>query len=55
MGARGIAGVVFDMDGVLVESERAWHDIHKGVLADYGYELDDASYRELHDSAVSMT
>lgn len=51
MGGRGIAGVVFDMDGVLVESERAWHDIHKGVLADYGYELDDASYRELYGAS----
>lgn len=51
MSETAIEGIVFDMDGVLVESEIAWHDIHKGVLARYGFELDDGSYRRLYGAS----
>lgn len=33
---RPIAAVVFDLDGVLVDSERVWDEVRRSVVRDYG-------------------
>ena len=31
--------VIFDLDGLLVNSEYTWYLVTKGIMAEYGYEL----------------
>ncbi len=31
-----VAGVVFDMDGVLLDSEPLWHEVRRGLVAEHG-------------------
>ncbi|TDD71980.1 HAD family phosphatase [Jiangella aurantiaca] len=39
--------VVFDLDGVLVDSERAWDEVRRAVVAEHGGEWTDAATRAM--------
>lgn len=45
---QGVEGVVFDMDGVLVDTEPEWERIFRGVLGKYGLKLSDEDRDELY-------
>lgn len=45
-GSRAVQAVVFDMDGVLVDSEPIWRKVEQRVFATVGVELDDDRCRE---------
>ncbi len=36
-----IQAVIFDLDGVLVDSREAWHHIHRTIFGGYGFEIPD--------------
>jgi len=39
--------VIFDMDGVLIDSEPAYLDMNKRLFADFGIEMDEKDYKAL--------
>lgn len=47
-GAGGLAGVVFDLDGTLVDSEPLSDDAWRSVLAEHGYQVTEAELQAVH-------
>ena len=35
-GVKGIEAVVFDLDGVLIDSEPVWEEVRRGLVAESG-------------------
>lgn len=42
-----IKAVVFDLDGVLIESDRVWASVRRSLVAEWGGRWSDAAYRDL--------
>ncbi|MDX1663162.1 MAG: HAD family phosphatase [Candidatus Promineifilaceae bacterium] len=47
VGARAVEAFVFDMDGLMVDTEPMARDIWDQVLDHYGFQLDDATHRRM--------
>lgn len=47
-----LKAVIFDMDGVIVDSEAHWQDIFEGIVQQYGKTLTDADKREFYGCSL---
>jgi HAD superfamily hydrolase (TIGR01509 family) len=52
---REIAGVIFDMDGVLVDSEPLHHEAVNQILADEGASIDEEFYKQYIGTTLEFT
>ena len=44
------AGVIFDLDGVLIDSEGLWHKATNEVLAEFGVVVSADEYRRINEA-----
>ena len=49
-----LKAVIFDMDGVIVDSESYWLDIFEGFLLEYGKRLSDTDKKEFYGCSLEM-
>ncbi|MFN8110454.1 MAG: HAD family phosphatase [Thermoleophilia bacterium] len=47
MAERAVDAVIFDMDGVLLDSERAWDEVREELTAEHGGRWHDAAQRDM--------
>ncbi len=40
-----IKGIAFDLDGVLIDSEQVWYEVHRNVFAEYGVMISEEDHK----------